>query len=333
LKYAVRDAREETKSRRGGECVVEVVDEGVPDKRLLVVEPEFSSVLRAAERQGSTLSAAIREAWDSGNLRILTKNDPIVATGAHISIVGHITVDELRAELTATDTANGFANRFLFVAVRRSKLLPFGGDEADEKDLDGFASRFSARAETARTRGSVTMTTEARAVWRAVYPHLSEGSGGLHGAATARAEAQCLRLALIYCLLDGQSQIDHYHLRAALAAWDYCNRTAQFVFGTTLGDRTADEIMRRLELAGPKGMTRTDIRDVFKRHLPAERIGFALDLLRQRGRVTCDLVDTGGRPSEVWRAMQPVAESDESAESDKRPVISHKSLIAQEAAQ
>jgi hypothetical protein len=31
--------------------------------------------------------------------------------------------------------------------------------------------------------------------------------------------------------------------------------------------------------------------------------------------------------------MQPVAESDESAESDKRPVRSHKSLIAQEAAQ
>ena len=108
--------------------VTEITDQGVTDKRLFVVESEFASALRAAQRQGSTLSATIREAWDSGNLRTLTKNDPITATGAHICIVGHITADELRAELTATDSANGFANRFLFVAVKRSKLLPFGGE-------------------------------------------------------------------------------------------------------------------------------------------------------------------------------------------------------------
>jgi Primase C terminal 2 (PriCT-2) len=40
---------------------------------------------------------------------------------------GHITIDELRARLTRTDAANGFANRFLFPLVRRSKELPFGG--------------------------------------------------------------------------------------------------------------------------------------------------------------------------------------------------------------
>ena len=124
LKYNVRDAREETKENKHGEMVTEITDEGVTDKRLLVVESEFASALRAAQRQGSTLSPTMREAWDSGNLRTLTKHDPVTATGAHICIIGHITADELRAELTATDTANGFANRFLFVAVRRSKMLP-----------------------------------------------------------------------------------------------------------------------------------------------------------------------------------------------------------------
>ena len=89
---------------QAGELITEVTDEGVTDKRLLVVESEFASVLRVAQRQGNTLSATIREAWDSGNLRTLTKNDPMTATGAHICIVGHITADELRAELTATDT-------------------------------------------------------------------------------------------------------------------------------------------------------------------------------------------------------------------------------------
>jgi hypothetical protein len=72
---------------------------GVADKRLLVFEGEFSSVLKVAVRQGSTLSATLRQAYDCGDLRILTKNSPAKATGAHISIVGHITRDELRRHL------------------------------------------------------------------------------------------------------------------------------------------------------------------------------------------------------------------------------------------
>jgi Bifunctional DNA primase/polymerase, N-terminal/Primase C terminal 1 (PriCT-1) len=122
LKWQVRDPG--TKTVKGEE----VTDEGVHDKRLLVLEPEFGSVLRVVARKGNTLSATVRSGWDTGYLSALTKHDHITATGTHISIIGHITVDELRAELTQTDTANGFANRFLFLCVRRSKCLPRGGE-------------------------------------------------------------------------------------------------------------------------------------------------------------------------------------------------------------
>jgi hypothetical protein len=210
----------------------------------------------------------------------------------------------LRAELTATDSANGFANRFLFVAVRRSKLLPFGGDAADAGEVEAFALRLRELAQRARTRHRVGMTDQARIVWSKVYAELSEGSGGLHGAVTARAEAQAVRLALVYALLDGTDAIDVPHLLAALAVWTYCNDTAKHVFGASLGDRTADEIMRRLRTAGDAGLTRTEIRDVFGRNLTADRIGAALELLCRRGRAACESVSTGGRPTEVWRAVK-----------------------------
>ena len=93
-------------------------------------------------RDGNTLSAIIRDAWDRGDLRSMTKNSPAVATGALISIVAHITLQELRQELTGTDAANGFANRFLFACVRRSKCLPDGG----EVDLSPLASRLARRS-------------------------------------------------------------------------------------------------------------------------------------------------------------------------------------------
>ena len=70
-------------------------------------------------REGNTLSAIIRQAWDSGNLHPLTKNSPIRATDAHISIIGHITREELLRYLTETEQANGFANRFIWLMVYR----------------------------------------------------------------------------------------------------------------------------------------------------------------------------------------------------------------------
>jgi phage/plasmid primase-like uncharacterized protein len=305
LKYHVRDERRETNTNKKGESVTGVVDTGVDDKRLLVVESEFASVLRVAQRQGSTLSATVREAWDTGNLRTLIKTDPIEATGAHICVVGHITADELRAELTATDAANGFANRFLFVAVKRSKFLPEGGDDADESELQVYADRLRDLACLARTRGRITRTPAARAAWSEVYPVLSSGSEGLHGAVTARAEAQVIRLSLIYALLDGAAQIDVPHLLAALAVWNYCDATAKHVFGQSLGNKAADEIMRRLHTAGDAGLTRTEIRDLFGRNLSADKIGVALELLRQKGQATVDSASSnGGRPTEVWRAKK-----------------------------
>jgi hypothetical protein len=90
-----------------------MVDEGIEDKRLMVIEPEFASTLRVMARQGNTLSPVIRDTWDRGDLRTLVKHSPAKASGTLISIVGHITVDELRCYLDRTEIGNGFANRFL----------------------------------------------------------------------------------------------------------------------------------------------------------------------------------------------------------------------------
>ena len=297
LKWLVRDPG--TKTVKG----VEVTDEGVHDKRLLVIEPEFGSVLRVVARKGNTLSATVRSAWDTGYLSALTKHDRLTATDTHISIIGHITVDELRAELTQTDTANGFANRFLFLCVKRSRCLPRGGRDLPEGAVQDFVSRLDRAACLAQKVGAVDMTEAGWEIWDRVYPDLSEGAPGLFGAATARAEAQVVRLAMIYALLDEKAQIDAPHLLAALAVWKSCEASARYVFGSSLGDPVADEILRAVRAAGQQGMNRTQISGLFQRHCPAGQIGAALDLLARRNLLKSRSLDTGGRPSEVW--VQP----------------------------
>jgi hypothetical protein len=54
----------------------ELIDEGVTDKRLLVLEAEFASALRVMQREGNTLSPVLRCAWDALPLGTLTKNSP-----------------------------------------------------------------------------------------------------------------------------------------------------------------------------------------------------------------------------------------------------------------
>jgi uncharacterized protein DUF3987 len=300
----INEVRDELKKWNAKEGSWETIDPGVSDKRLMVTEPEFAGVLAVVERHGNTLSSLMRKAWDGGILSTMTRSSSLRATGAHISIVGHITVDELRARLTRTDTANGFANRFLFSLVKRSKVLPFGGSALEDKVIADLGERLKKVVKAAAPIGRVDWTTSAADDWKAVYPQLSKGQPGLLGAVTSRAEAQCVRLALIYALLDGAANIDRPHIRAALAVWEYAEVCAAHIFGASLGDNVADDILRALQNTGREGMSRTAIRDLFGRHQSADRIGAALALLASRGRAKMETRQSAGRPTEIWIAME-----------------------------
>ena len=73
----------------------------------MAYEPEFASVLRVMTRDGNTLSTQIRQAWDSGDLRTLVKNNPAVSTGAHISILGHVTKESYCVTLRTSKLPTG----------------------------------------------------------------------------------------------------------------------------------------------------------------------------------------------------------------------------------
>lgn len=300
LIWAVRDpvlGRGKSGKQGDGEALADL---GVDDKRLLVVESEFAATLRVIRRDGNTLSQLVRQAWDDGTLRSMTKNSPAVATGAHISVIGHITRDELDRDLDNTETANGFANRFLWACVRRARILPDGGKLASV-DLAGIVRALGQVVAFGRSAGEIARDTEAAEMWHAIYPALSEGRPGLLGSVTSRAEAQTVRLALIYALLDQDSVVHRVHLEAALAVWRYCAASCRFIFGDSLGDPVADELFGALR-DEPQGLTRKQIRDLFSRHAPPGSIDRALRTLSGRGLVGSEQVQTGGRAAERWFA-------------------------------
>ena len=298
LIWQVRDPIKEYDQKRGEHTLK---DPGIDDKRLFVIESEFGRVLQVCERQGNTLSAVIRQAWDGDTLGVMTRTSAAASTDAHISLVGHITVGELTRLLTDTQAGNGFANRFLWICARRSKELPEGGNLHD-KELQPFTDRLKQVISKARVAGEVKRDESARSAWREVYGDLSRGQPGLFGAVTSRAEAQTMRLALVYALLDGSAVIRSDHLFAALAVWGYAESSARFIFGDSLGDPVADRIVVLLQ-DQPDGLTRNEIRRGFSGHKGKEQIDRALHSLFSLNRVEKRTVETGGRPAEVWVAV------------------------------
>lgn len=308
LIYHVRDAREEQQPVKKGGRVVEyqtvVVDPGETDKRLLIFEPELASVLRRMNGETSSLSAVMRQAWESGDLSTLTRRDALRATGAHVSVIAHVTREELIANLTETERANGFANRFLFCLVTRSKVLPEGGSVPDAVLTPLVEALRAAAAHATGDPRELRRTPAAREMWEAVYGALSEGEPGLLGAVLARAEAHVLRLSLLYAALDGAAAVDTPHLEAALALWDYADASARAIFVGRSGMAEQDALVAAVRARGP--LSQTEISGLFHRNKTAQQLDALIGLAEEAGRIrkaAQAISERGGRPATRWEAV------------------------------
>lgn len=289
---------------RDGSGEGEDADQGIVDKRLFVLEGELALSLQAASRQGNTLSAILRDCWDASRTRtigFMTKHSQTKATGAHIAIVGHITLTELNSLLAKSDVHNGFANRFLWVYAQREKRIAFPERMPNER-VQPLAIKLAESLHKVALLGGKVITFDAKAkqYYSEAYlaGHLDGGDSGVYAAVTTRAPAYVQRLALIYCLLDGEQCIRFEHLEAATMLWQYCQDSARFVFDEAKPNPLLERITNALK---DKPLTQTEISHALQRHVSAAQISAALEQLQVLGRVECELIKGKGRPSKVWK--------------------------------
>lgn len=311
--YAVRDKVQTWKPDKegsGGQWIT--TDPGVEDKRLMVLTEELAAAMKAMKREGNTASTTIRELWDRGDCAPLTKSNRICTTGAHVSIVGHITREELKTTMPEVEGFTGLGNRFLWVFARRQRLVAHP-EPMPEAEVEAIRQRIFRLAEKARTVGRMNMTPAARDRWTAVYPELSADGYGLVGAITNRAEAQVIRLSMAYALLDESREIDLPHLTAALAFWDYCELSARYLFSGQASDPMQARILDGLA-RGP--MTATEIYSgIFRRNVPSDKIQTALEELTQHGMIQVATAPTKGRPVTLYSISDAYAKNAFNAQS------------------
>jgi Protein of unknown function (DUF3987) len=271
------------------------------EKRLLAAMGELGETLTKMGRQGNTLSATLRQAWDRKTLRTRTKTDPMTASDAHVSVIGHITQADLDALLSDTSIFNGFGNRFLWVMAKQSRELPFGG-ELRVETLDHIVAEVgrSIRWCLSRER-NIDFDARTRRMWPDLYTALSRRPDTAFGAITDRAVAQVRRIALVYAALDRSQEIRPPHLEAALEVWRYCEDSAAYLFADVPANTTDTTILRVLERKGG-WLSRSELSKLgFKGNAPSSVLDSALNRLSEQGLVKRRRVRTAGRTRTEYR--------------------------------
>jgi len=276
-------------------------DGGTIDKRLLVIEPEFSSVMARARRDGSTLAAVLRESWGGKGLGVLNKKK-VKASSSHIAIIGHVTPREFRLRLADSELAGGTFNRFLPVWVEQSRKLPVpeGIDDQAERDL---SKRLGTAIEHAAS-GLIRFSKEAEAHWREeLYDELTaaDDEDQAWTEFTRRAPAYCWRIAALTAVLDDQQHISLGDLQAAAAVVRYSISTAKYVLDTRTRDPRLDRVSRAIGGAGPRGLSRSDIAGLFSRNLSKAQLDGLMHELLASGAYERFEQRTSGRPAERYR--------------------------------
>ncbi|GGT38370.1 DUF3987 domain-containing protein [Nonomuraea spiralis] len=279
---------------------------GTMDKRLSVTEPEFSTVMARAKREGSTLGTMLRQAWDGRTLAVLTRN-AYRASNPHIAIIGHITPKEFRMRLAEADMAGGSYNRFLPVYVERSKRLPIPEGVAPDL-LARLSGRLHDAVKAARQIKRIALDEDARAQWSTeLYEEFTAADDEDHAWTefTRRSAPYCLRIAALYAALDARTHITTTDLGAAAALVRYSIASAVFVLDKQMRDPKIDRIRRALDQAAGTGMTRSEISALFSRNVPKQILDELLTSLTATGQYETFTTPTGGRPSLRYRRTSP----------------------------
>lgn len=267
----------------------------ISDKRLWIVESEFANVLHQGKRDGNTLSAALRDAWDGESIRPATKSARIWATEPHISLYGNITPPELRELMANREMTNGFANRFVIFWAERPRRVAFPQATPKERIAE-LASKTAAVIRFAKgkypeTRDSrkASLTPSAAKFYESlVYGELAQREPTERVAALMeRDRPVLLRLALLFALTDQALLVEEKHLSAALAWVRYWRQSVRFLFASSSDaedaektQETATRILSYLKSHGESSRTKL-IQDCFQRHVQKEDLDRALDHLLQ----------------------------------------------------
>lgn len=301
LIYSLRDPIYGVKENNKGEQKPVLLDQGVENKNAIFYEEEFSRVLKSSKRDTNNITEVIREAYDSGNLSVLTRNNPLTATNTNVSIIAQSTIEEFKNTLKGVDCDNGFYNRFVFCKASRAHVIPHTLSPIEIEGYSEFKTKMLKVKSFIELTSDLEMTysKDAMVLWEKYYletAYSDDKNGNLKG----RSEDQLQKIAIIYAISECSKIIETRHLLASKTILDYCHQTIDHVFsGNKSEDHINNKVLRYLRLNSNVSRSKI-IKDVFKNKIKKLELDQIRDRLLEKHQIDITQDDN----TEIWSIFE-----------------------------
>ncbi|MFJ5120662.1 DUF3987 domain-containing protein [Kitasatospora sp. NPDC088548] len=275
------------------------------DVRALVIEEEWSEVLRRVKRDPS-FTAKLRSAWDGAPIRNTTKEGAQEVTDPALVMHTHITPSDWTKYIGATEAAGGSYNRIMPFMLGSVPMLD--DDGATPPEADGWDIT-QAYYWAAGDRHVISLGEDARLLWKVIRRYariISENLPEAQAVYVERTAEQTIRVAACLAASERSEVIDHACLSAAFSLVRYSVRCAVSITGGAAGTvkparrvpTLAEKVRARIEMNGGKARS-SDL-------LPY--VGASADEVKALPGVTVTLDRSGlGRPATVYTLAEDVA--------------------------
>ncbi|MCM2429344.1 DUF3987 domain-containing protein [Streptomyces sp. RKAG337] len=226
------------------------------DVRALVIEEEWSEVLRRVKRDPS-FTAKLRAAWDGAPLRNTTKDDPQAVDDPSLVLHTHITPSDWTRYIGAQEASGGSYNRIMPFTLRAVPMLD--DDRATLPPVDGGDLSDAYAWATIRPR-VISLTDDARPLWQIIRRYSRITAESLPEAQAVfieRTAEQALRVAACLAASECSDTIDHACLSAAFSLVRYSVQCAVNITDTSEAPKAtrkpatlADKVRARIALHG-----------------------------------------------------------------------------------
>lgn len=280
---------------------------GSDDKRVLYLEEELEALFNKMSTR-EEVEKMITKAWDSGIMETTTKHESMRCTTPHVSIIGHITGDELYERLDRRLVDNGYSNRWLYVLIKSTQTMALEAQPHEVGGIAELARRIGKNVHQVMAdpgAAEFILSPDADEAFRETASYMYERSTtGAMAKQTVRWRSQMFKMAVIHAALDGTATIAAEHFLAARAMWAYSARSTHSFLGGLTGNGNVDKFLAFWSTLDYDDLTLSDVSDMFSKNLPAVKRDVMLNQLMRDGILRVDRGDpgpNGGRPRRVVR--------------------------------
>jgi len=266
----------------------EVEGEGVNDKRALIIEPEFSKVLAVSGREGTTLSATLRNFHDGIDQRNTTRNAASECTKPHLVMMCHITKEELLKKIKSDDIANGLINRFMIFHTSQIKDVA-NPTPAPKDQVQAVVNHLVEIMDFVNEGQTMIEADDFLAKFDSIYSELRHPKGTLQTQQLLARRCKYVRmLSMIFAVMEKQTLINEKHLNMALIYVKYWGESVSYIFDSevqTVQHEKIKELSQKvldaiIEIHNESGRcTKTDIARYFNSNVPSKEMNAALSVL------------------------------------------------------